>query len=44
MLLGFYTYFLDAISTEYQQIGTTLPRGGANKERESRERALKLSC
>ena len=41
MLLGFYTYFLHAISREYQQIGTTLPRG-LQIRREKAEKGIEI--
>lgn len=44
LLLSFYTYFLDAISREYQQIGTTLPRwgGGVQIRREKAEKGIEI--
>ena len=44
LLLGFYTYFLDAISREYQQIGTQPCPGGGGVQirREKAEKGIEI--
>ena len=43
MLLGFYTYFLDAISREYKQIGTQpCPGRGVQIRREKAEKGIEI--